>query len=126
MTDRPGLYLGCGTELGHHLFLPGKRPSPLIGYPHLRDFASFETVFQPQPESGDLLYVAAYFRLDGWGYCGLAWWDRTVDTREKSNSALFCPALLAEPISIVRWAQEQFPWVLARLPRPLTLWMPPR
>lgn len=123
-TERPALYFGCGEEAGYYLHTPGPRPIR-YGVPlELRELDKFDTAFAPHPEREDLLYVAAYFRLDGWRYAGLSWWDRTVDKRGKCNSIFFCPMVLAEPISLLASLKHHFPWVVARLPRPLTLWIP--
>lgn len=121
--ERPWLYLGCGNQSGHYLFTKGDTPTKAMGLdPWLRDFDRFDGIFAPRPETE--LYVAAYFRMDGVGYSGLAWWDRTVDTRGKSNSTIFCSALSAEPHVVLQVAKRLFPWVFARLPKPLTLYLP--
>jgi hypothetical protein len=90
----------------------------------LRHLSNFDGSLAPRIESADTLYVAAYFRLDGIGYCGLSWWDRTVDQRGKCNSIYFSPFILAEPPTLLPWLRRDFPWVLDRLPRSLSLWIP--
>lgn len=90
----------------------------------LEDLVKFDGQLAPQ-FAKEILYIAAFSQLDGWGYSALSWWDRTVDDRPGSNSTIFCPATKISPEMILHGAEQpdRFAKVLQRLPKPLTLWI---
>jgi hypothetical protein len=118
----PWLYFGCGPrDTGHYLFredgekLHAFGSSPLA---YLRSM-NWDGALAPQPERGDMLYKASLSRLGGWGYSALSWWDRSADTRGKSNSTILAPSIDIDPDEFWHEAIRRFPWVFERLPTPL-------
>lgn len=112
---RGWLYFGCGngSEAGHYLF--GQDGRERYG----SAFDKFDGLLAPMPERE--LYVAALSRLGCLQVSALSWWDRSVDSRPGSNSIIFAPTLTLSAAEIIEGGQARFPWVFARLPRPISL-----
>ncbi len=104
-------YFGCHDGKGHYLFDRSLRN--VYGYPKHPNLVFDGTLCLPEHEG---LYLASLTRLGGLGYSALAFWDRTVDQRGKSNSAVFAPSLTCSPETIMRGAERFFPTVFARWP----------
>ncbi len=118
-------YFGCrqGND-GHYLCSEGGHGAHGRHNSIERALGNFDGSLAPYPESSDLLYKAAVTRLGGLGYTALAWWDRSQDSRGASNSIVFAPSLTIEPADMLDAAYGKFPWVFARLPKPLHLFVP--
>ncbi|HWL39400.1 MAG TPA: hypothetical protein VNO75_04105 [Gemmatimonadaceae bacterium] len=112
-------YFGCGTRrTGHYWFLPDPARAEMNSSSAVDD--AMRTVFGVQIDSGfapddgpQVEGEARLARIHGWTV--LAWWDRSMDTRPNSNSALVIDAqrdfdqmlaLLAEHFPIVAKRQR--------------------
>lgn len=117
----PWFYYGAGepetnTASAHGFYDEAMRRVRGSGLP-----SRFDGLLAPQPERADELYTVAISRLGGLRMTAASWWDRSRDARPGSNSIIFAPGLIIEPTALLDGARERFPWVFARLPRPLIL-----
>lgn len=108
-------YFGCGREPGHYLFsasgrqvwdLPSDFPCPMH---------TLDSGFLP-PKLAENEGVIWVWRVRKWAV--VAFWDRSVDTRGKCNSAFVLREQPDSPRSddeLLQAAFEAFPWVYARI-----------
>jgi hypothetical protein len=110
------IYFGCKDRPGHYAFGENGYNLP-YGHALSRWIGHLDGTLPPQPESAEVLYVAAFSRLGGVGCSALAWWDRSVDKRGACNSAVLAPSLTIEPRAMLLEARERFLWVFGRQPK---------
>lgn len=78
------LFFGCWGRIGHFLWLPnGQWPESDAFLPWKR----IDGVLAPQ-YGGEQVEGSAEIHHKG-GWTALAWWDRSVDTRDGSTAVLF-------------------------------------
>ena len=116
------LYFGCHQVAGHYVFTEGMRSYTAPYGSRMRDLGRFDGMLPPQDDVAG--YIAAVSRLEGWGMTALAWWDYSVDSRGGCNSVVFAPSLTITVEDLMQEAQQRFPQVFGRLPKPLTLKLP--
>lgn len=109
-------YFGCWDRAGHAFHAPGNR---FLGRDEEKALpftaAQLDTLMCPKPER---VGAAALHHVRGWTV--LAWWDRSVDTRPGSNSAIFTCGE-HDFGSMLRLLNDRFPTVAARQLVPITL-----
>lgn len=81
-------YFGCLDDIGHDLkaYPLGTRPDQTPWRNVTPWGAEMDGTFAPPGEHKDKQGAAALIHKDGWSM--LSWWDRTVDSRRASNSAI--------------------------------------
>lgn len=112
------LYFGCKTgQPGHHLFHSEWWQPNQYDQKHRRLDGGWTShmldgVYAPRDPREPQGKYAAHF-VHGWTV--VAWWDRSVDTRFKCNSAFLVEGLHA-PAAAIEHAAKAFPSVIARQP----------
>jgi len=118
-------YFGCWNGVGHHLWLSNGRQCDEVRAmlpwnqidsdlaPGLRDRRDGYCAPSEQIEGR-----AALHHKDGW--TALAWWDRSVDARHGSNSALIADETLTVA-QMLEAGTKAFPRVMARLTFPIVV-----
>lgn len=122
-------FFGCGNgRLGHYLWRPSGVRYEMIRHQGVLPWACIDGALCPgkRPPRSRLYAVvdnyvendeqvegwAALHHLDGW--TALAWWDRSVDTRNGSNAALFAPGTL-DVEQVLSAGRTHFPSFMSRM-----------
>ena len=113
--ERTWYYFGCVDSVGHRLVDRNRRS-------HYHD--ELINLDGQLCTEDTALYRAVLTRLPHLNYSALAWWDQTVDRRPGSNSIIFAPSVECTLESIRTAMTRWFPWVEARLPKPLIVLNP--
>lgn len=110
-------YFGCLGEAGHYWHVRGGRA---IGYRFDDRFPEsfyIDGKFCPHPRP-EVEGECALHHVEGWTV--LAWWDRSVDRRSGSNSAIVTKGTY-DFTTMLEIGKAQFPSVMSRQRQPLTL-----
>ena len=105
------LYFGCIDEPGHYLFEPGETHISLVpGWNRWVKWAN-ERDGLLAPEFNEVSGRALLHHFDG--FTVVAFWDRSVDSRSKSNSLFIVPGIKSFTDTI-KIARSVFPQVFER------------
>lgn len=118
MTAPIALYFGCSRDAraGHFLWAAdGRTSARLVGAtPEEREwFRAFEHTLDCTyaPRGSQVQGRALRHHVHGWTI--VAWWDRTVDSRGNSNSAVLIRGEYTFDEAMA-WARRLVPWVFER------------
>lgn len=107
------LYFGCGRDgqLGHYLWRADGGPLTLR---HPAKFLERQLDGLYPPQTGPQVQGQA-LRHHVHGWTVVAWWDRTVDHRGASNSAVLIRGEYDFEGAMI-WARRLVPWLFERIP----------
>lgn len=116
MSDEPRiLYFGCLGQVGHYVWQSDSPPEWLDkNEPLHRVIEAMDGALPPQwgePVEGE---IAFHDILD---FTVVAWWDNSIDSRPKSNSAFWVEGE-HNPREALRLGLARFPTVAARITYP--------